>query len=97
MDQGHLSLLPVQGGENQVRFYILVVKLVILCTHFNTALFYTFEFSFSVEKTTTTKKEEASDSIEHLPLCLNLTVVLWLELLPHSKQDLGFNLSPALY
>lgn len=64
MDQGHLSLLPVQGGENQVRFYILVVKLFILCTHFNTALFYTFEFSFSVEK-----KEEASDSIEHLPSC----------------------------
>lgn len=49
MDQGHLSLLPVQGGENQVRFYILVIKLVILCTRFNTALFYTFEFSFSVE------------------------------------------------
>lgn len=67
---------------------------------------YTFQYSpvlhiwiqfFSRDKTTTTKKEEASDSIEHLPLCLNLTVVLWLELLPHSKQDLGFNLSPALY
>lgn len=70
MDQGHLSLLPVQGGENQVRFYILVVKLVILCTHFNTALFYTFEFSFSVEtKQQQQKKEEASDSIEHLPSC----------------------------
>lgn len=69
MDQGHLPLLPVQGGENQVRFYILVLKLFILCTHFNTGLFYTFEFSFSVETKQQQKKEEASDSIEHLPSC----------------------------
>lgn len=72
---------------------------------YNPALHIWFIFiSFTIStvklfQSETKKKLEAKclEAFVFVPLCLNLTVVLWFDLLLHSKQDLGFNLSPNLF